>query len=561
MTLRSCVDPSGRFVFGMHQPRYRLKNLRKNDFITTIGSSDQGVDVDNRANFPKEDLHIKEAQVIYEIPNPFSFKGATFIPQTAADRNAADLERICLPEMPAVSMTETLKRRLPDVMQSPKACADFLQEMPAPLLLALATTSTDPHDLVCLAESCCTFLHDRQSGEPVGLAYDAVSGGRFQPVISDPSLFKAVSNNPWLPDVYKEVMVLRPGAQGGSEITADWPAEGGETHVFEYLRANSYIPWGHYAANMANDAVRYRTKDVSLADIDGMRHLYCQRTYIRLAAELGLALPQERGPLALEELERLRLRIIETLQDASQPPLLTATLWGWNFGFDFTPTGYRLHGSHQQVHQQYALIPDGIPMAEHCGDKTGAMPAYGCGDLIADFLAQYRSLHRTDFFDAYIRAVQTNRRTDGRRDLPGSLVVYEDNQVMLFVPKAQTSQWELQLLCKGRVGNVLEAGPRTRASLNRAMLAAVHALGNLGARMITTIEYPKRFTARNGDQRLLYCFLPKLPYSPGSFTEAQSRWINNHYPEDFARACPRKIPKELEIPDKAKEMKRNRSNT
>jgi len=29
----------------------------------------------------------------------------------------------------------------------------------------------------------------------------------------------------------------------------------------------------------------------------------------------------------------------------------------------------------------------------------------------------------------------------------------------------------------------------------------------------------------------------KLPESPGAFTEAQLRWINGHYPEDFAAAC------------------------
>jgi len=42
---------------------------------------------------------------------------------------------------------------------------------------------------------------------------------------------------------------------------------------------------------------------------------------------------------------------------------------------------------------------------------------------------------------------------------------------------------------------------------------------------------------------LLYAFLPRLPESPGAFSEAQLRWINGHYPEDFAAACRRRLPK------------------
>ena len=39
------------------------------------------------------------------------------------------------------------------------------------------------------------------------------------------------------------------------------------------------------------------------------------------------------------------------------------------------------------------------------------------------------------------------------------------------------------------------------------------------------------------DQRLLYSFLPKIPYSMGAFSEAEARYILGHYPEDFAAAC------------------------
>jgi len=55
--------------------------------------------------------------------------------------------------------------------------------------------------------------------------------------------------------------------------------------------------------------------------------------------------------------------------------------------------------------------------------------------------------------------------------------------------------------------------------------------------MITVFEYSRRFDALEADQRLLYVFLPRLPESPGAFSEAQLRWINGHYPEDFALAC------------------------
>jgi len=68
------------------------------------------------------------------------------------------------------------------------------------------------------------------------------------------------------------------------------------------------------------------------------------------------------------------------------------------------------------------------------------------------------------------------------------------------------------------------------------MLIAMQVLAYMGTKMVTTIEYPKRMDAKNHDQHLLYAFLPKLPESPGAFSEAQLRWINGHYPEDFAHA-------------------------
>jgi hypothetical protein len=125
----------------------------------------------------------------------------------------------------------------------------------------------------------------------------------------------------------------------------------------------------------------------------------------------------------------------------------------------------------------------------------------------------------------------------GRYDLVADLVVYEDEHVMLFVPKAQTSQWELQLVTLDEVGNILEADSSVRASLNRGIITAMRVLTRMGARMITVIEFPKRIGVTDIDQRLLYSFLPKIPYSMGAFSEAQQRYINGHYPEDFATVC------------------------
>jgi hypothetical protein len=87
------------------------------------------------------------------------------------------------------------------------------------------------------------------------------------------------------------------------------------------------------------------------------------------------------------------------------------------------------------------------------------------------------------------------------------------------------------------VGNILEADPALRTALDRALHRAMKILAGLGARMVTVIEYSKRFDAVHTDQHLLYALLPRLPESPGAFSEAQLRWINGHYPEDFAAAC------------------------
>lgn len=531
MRVRTCVAPEGRFVYGIHRPAFRVANLRRDDPAWELGRTPAGRPLDNGRNLPAGDVDEPAAEWIYEVANPFPFRGATFIVKRWADQRALAPEGIRLPPPPEVSLTGTVASWADTAAEAEKLQARVFESLPAPLRLALAATATDPQDLVRLAHGCCRFVE--VDGAPAGLMYEPDADGGLRPAVTDPELFETLANNPALPDAYKEVMVLRPGVQGTNEITADWQSPDGSTRIYEYLRRNSYIPWGHYAANLAEDRVRYRIADLTAADVTGLRHLYYQRTLVRLAGQTGITVAPRRRPLTVDELETLRRRILDALPQRSLP--FDVTLWGWNFGYDFSPSGYRLHGSHQQVHQQYALIPAAVDPAPHGGAE--AFRPYACGDLVRRFIREYRRETGRGFFQCYIEAIDTNQRMDGRDDGDRRLVVYSDEQVMLFVPKAQTSQWELQLISLPPAGNILEADADLRRSLDRAILVAVKVLGALGARMITCIEYAKRFSDSDTDQHLLYAFLPKLPESPGAFTEAQLRWIGGHYPEDFAAAC------------------------
>jgi hypothetical protein len=89
---------------------------------------------------------------------------------------------------------------------------------------------------------------------------------------------------------------------------------------------------------------------------------------------------------------------------------------------------------------------------------------------------------------------------------------------------------------------VLETDTDARRALDHAIWLAIRILGAMGARMVTTLEYAKRIDAGDTGQHLLYSFLPRLPESPGAFSEAQLRWIVGHYPEDFAAACRQNQP-------------------
>ncbi|MFZ5765565.1 MAG: hypothetical protein ACOY4H_08210 [Thermodesulfobacteriota bacterium] len=528
MTMRTCVSPDGKFFYCVHSPEYRVKNLRHGEKIESLGAL-AGSTHRNEANFPTTDIRVHQADTIYEIPHFFPFKGTTFINSRWADARAKNPLAIHLQAPQPVSLSTAFA---PLTATCTVKTDELFGMLPEPMLLSLATTSTDPDDLVRLARISCDFTFD-PTGAPTGLVYERQeTTGRIRAIIHHHTLFEAVGNNPHLPDSYKQAMVLRPGAQGGSEIVGAWEEEA--HHVFEYLRRNSYIPWGHFAANMANDSVRYDIRGLSREDMTGLRHLYYQRTFVRMAEQLGIPLSVDRRSLSSTELEEMRTEILRRLT-SRHSSFFDSTLWGWNYGFDFAPSGYRLNASHQQIHQQFALLPGELPVMQ-AGEQTATtMPSFACGDLVADCVRAYAGCHDRSFFADLLTCIRNNTRMD-RHPGPSSLIVHEDDQVMLFVPKAQTSQWELQLITLRPVGNILEADTAMRRSLDTGIHLAMQALGGLGVRMVTTIEYAKRFS-QSLDQRLLYSFLPKLPESPGAFSEAQLRWIMGHFPEDFAAAC------------------------
>ncbi len=536
MKLRTCVLPSGHFIYGIHKPCFYADNFRENDFIEPLGQFSDCRLNENRSNFPHGMVEELEADTIFEIPNPFAFRGTTYIAKSWADKKAENPDLIFLPGLPDMSFSDFIEKWFGHHPELLKNREMLFETLPEQILLAIASAGTDPEDLVALAKLSCEFILEPEGKKPEGLMYKKIKTGQVKPIIKNNALFETLINNYYLPDAYKKVMVLRPGVQGNSEIMGE--SKDDNSHVFEYLRRNSYIPWGHYAANMAHDAIRYRLCDLTLADLAGMRHLYYQRTYARLARELGIPIAATRRRFSTEQMESTRISILEKLSSdkSSEPLFFNCTLWGWNYGFDFSPSKYRLHASHQQIHQQFALIPAAVQ--SQTGDHQ--IPSFACGDMIAEFIHDFRKETGKQFFDCYIQAIRNNRRMDNWQG-QCSLIIYEDKNVMVFVPKAQTSQWEIQLICLEPVGNILEANIQIRNSLDRAMLITMKILGNMGARMVTTIEYAKRFDSANSGQRLIYAFLPKLPQSPGAFSEAQLRWINGHYPEDFALACRNKM--------------------
>ncbi len=523
---RTCISEDGRFIVGIHEPEFSVKNLRDQEHYTILGQLEDGTNINNKINFPKEDLHEPHADTIYEIANAFSFRGTTYINSAWADAKARHPESIGIKASQPCSFIKNTK----DI--DPSTALDLL---PHPLLIALAQSSTDPEELTLLAKKSCNILHDPKINIPTGIGYKKKSDNRIAPDIYDHELFEVLVNNRFLPDDYKNALVLKPGVQGNNEITGEYVSKNGSTHVFEYLRKNSYIPWGHFASNMANDAIRYRARDLNQKDMAGIRHLYYQRAYVRVAQQLDIPLPEKRQHLSTNELEDLRVTIANELSQQSNANLsFDSTLWGWNYGFGYAQSGHRLHASHQMIHQQNALVPKTVT-----SDTGDAIPSFACGDLIGEFIDQYKKTTGQDFFNNYQKAISTNIRTDGDPNGPSSLVIMEDDHTILFVPKAQVSEWELQLIPKTSCGNILEADKNMRHSIDKGILMAVKILDLMGAQLVTSIEFSKRFDNHASDQRILYSFIPRLPYAPDTFSEAQLRWISGCYPEDVAQACRR----------------------
>lgn len=537
---RTCVSPQGGFVVGIHEPNFTVDNFRQSTVKDMLGRLPDGRPVENLTNYPKGEIQTGEADRIYEIANAFPFRGSTFINSAWADRKAQCPETIGLAPRPDCSLTTCLKQWQKENGVLQDSSTQLLELLPRPLKLALAQASTDPEELCALAGFACDFVYDRgQNHPPTGVAFEKTEQGRVSPVIHDHDLYDVLGNNPALPDTYKDVMVLKPGIQGNSPIVGE---SLDNTHVFEYMRANSYIPWGHYASNMANDRIRYRANDLTEPDMAGIRHLYYQRIYVRLARMLAVTLPATGRALTCQELEALRIKISDTLEPVdhnsieSDSPFFTGALWGWNFGFGFAQSGHRLHASHQMIHQQNAMIP------EKTLDSDGnPYPCFACGDLVTDFIRDYKAAHNTDFFPAFIKAIENNQRTDMNPDGPNTLKVWENDKVMLFAPKAQVSEWELMLMTKVPCPHVLAADTSTRNALDKGIRIAIQALETLGAQMVTSVEFSGRFNSREAAQHLVYAFIPRLPYAPGTFSEAQMRFIGGCFPEDFAVACRKAI--------------------
>jgi len=533
---RTCVSPRGRFVVGIHEPDFTVDNFRQKTTTDVLGRLPGGGPVENRINYPRGQIRVDKTDRIYEIANAFPFRGSTFINAAWADRRAEHPGAIGLPARPDCSLTGCLKQWQREKGVQEDAATQVVERLPRPLKLALAQASTDPEELCALAGFACGFVYDNgRDHPPTGVAFEKNGQGRIRPAIHDHDLYDVLGNNPALPDAYKTVMVLKPGIQGNSPIVGE---SLNSTHVFEYMRANSYIPWGHYADNMANDQIRYRANDLTPLDMAGIRHLYYQRIYVRLARMLGVTLPATGRSLSDDELESLRLEIISALASGDHSlrdratPLFTGALWGWNFGFGFAQSGHRLHASHQMIHQQNAMIPESIP------DNDGnPYPCFACGDLVADFIQDYKTAHGVHFFNAFITAIENNRRTDMNPDGPHDLVVWEDDKVMLFAPKAQVSEWELMLMTKAPCPHVLSADNATRNGLDTGIRMAVQTLETLGAQMVTSVEFSGRFNSPVTEQHLVYSFIPRLPYAPGTFSEAQMRFIGGCFSEDFAFAC------------------------
>ena len=185
--------------------------------------------MDNASNFPDGPITEPQADRVFEVANPFPFRGTTYIIKSIADNHARHPESIALPEPSPVSLSAVLKDWAHQQHLSPASVDDLLARLPEPLKLALAATSTDPDDLVRLADLSCEFVYDSETSQPSGINFTCENGHPAKAAIYNRPLYETLANNAFMPDGYKEVMVLRPGIQGNSEIVGEWT---GATVIF-----------------------------------------------------------------------------------------------------------------------------------------------------------------------------------------------------------------------------------------------------------------------------------------------------------------------------------------
>ena len=151
MDLRTCVAPSGKFVYGIHKPRYRVANLREMDILEPLGQFPDGREFQNDANFPSGDVEEPGAEWIFEIPNAFPFRGTTYILKSWADEKAQAANTFELPQPQAFSFSDLLQDWLEMSRVPEDKLAKIYRTLPEPLQLALAVNSTDPQDLMRLS--------------------------------------------------------------------------------------------------------------------------------------------------------------------------------------------------------------------------------------------------------------------------------------------------------------------------------------------------------------------------------------------------------------------------
>ncbi|MEA3386528.1 MAG: hypothetical protein U9Q89_08835, partial [Thermodesulfobacteriota bacterium] len=207
--LRTCIDPSGVFICAIHQPSYKVVNLRQTDALAVLGHDSDGNAINNQTNFPQGDLAINNAGRVCEIPNAFPFWGATYILDDQARQFSKDPEQLRFTKRDEESdrLLPLLKDLLSGRLKGSNKKAYSLKDLPRSVLVSLAQTSKDRELLKAIAHLACKFELDGNQ-DPVGMKYEKDKQGRLRPVLFDHELFEVLGNNIACPDNYKPAMVL-----------------------------------------------------------------------------------------------------------------------------------------------------------------------------------------------------------------------------------------------------------------------------------------------------------------------------------------------------------------